>query len=629
MYSKLDYLKSFFLERTPGRRKLFFLLVDTILIVFSLWFAFMLRFDWHIPPEYMKILQYGWLLAIVTKLPMLYLWGCYRLTWAYVSVREIFNVLKASTTGSLIFGSLLFYLRDFPFLMGFPRSIPILDMILCFFFIGSFRSLKRVYLAFTYGKRFSGGKRTLIIGAGDAGEQLARSVLRKSQRSHYLIGFIDDHPNKLGIRIHGIKVLGSRRDLPHLVENYHVQSILIAIPSANSTVIRETVALAKEAGVFEVRTLPVYSELVTGKVSFRDIRDVQLKDLLGRKPVDIQSEKMARFFHGKTVLVTGAGGSIGSEMCRQLCRFRPRALILVDQDETGLFMINRELVELDSREIHPYLANVQDRARMRKILSDTRPHIIFHSAAYKHVIVMEQHPEEAVRNNVLGTKVMGELAIECGVERFVLISTDKAVNPTSVMGAAKRVAELLVTRLNRLSPTRFMSVRFGNVLGSRGSVIPIFRDQINRGGPITITDSKMKRYFMIPSEAVLLVFQAALMGEGGEVFVLDMGEPVRILDLAHELIKLSGLEPEKDIAIVYTGKNAGEKYFEDILTAEEGTSVTQNRQIFKAHISNGKSDSILSDRIDQLISSIQDMDHDKIRTLLKEIVPTYSSHSWS
>jgi FlaA1/EpsC-like NDP-sugar epimerase len=382
--------------------------------------------------------------------------------------------------------------------------------------------------------------------------------------------------------------------------------------------------MARESGVSDIRTLPAFSDLLISKVGAAQLREVQLEDLLGRQPVELNARELEAFFKGKRILVTGAGGSIGSEICRQLCRFEPASVILVEQEETALFHIHHDLFRAGFAGVTPCLADIRNVKRMSQVFAETKPQVVFHAAAFKHVEMMERHPCEGVQNNILGTQTVAELAKAHGVEYFVLISTDKAVNPTSVMGATKRAAELVVTALDQKGGgTRFLAVRFGNVLGSRGSVLPLFREQLKRGGPLTLTDPRMKRYFMIPSEAVLLVFQAVAMGRGGEVLVLDMGEPVKILDLAHELIRHSGLEPDRDIPIVFTGIKPGEKLFEDILTAEEGTSATQNKKIFQARVHPPADAARFRRGLAELAEAAEAGDAASALRLLKELVPTF------
>ncbi|MBI4057430.1 MAG: polysaccharide biosynthesis protein [Elusimicrobia bacterium] len=614
-------IRSFF-KRTPATRLCFFILGDASLILTSLWLALLLRFEGTIPPYSLAALQAVFFLALAAKIPVLYFMRTYRFSWAFVSIREALTLFKACTLGSLLFSTALFFTKHDPTLSHMPRSIPILDFAISFLLIGGFRCSKRIYLSYTRYHSNGGRKRTLIVGAGDAGEQLLRSLLHVKMNPYAVRGFVDDNPFKRGCSIHGFPILGSRQEIPQLVYKWKIETLLIALPSAGSEVIRDTVDLARKSGIQDIRTLPVFSDIVSGRIRASDIREIRLEDLLGRQPVQVDTAEMADYFRGKVVLVTGAAGSIGSELCRQLFRFSMRSLILVDQDETALFNIHRELTQQDSHEVHYVLGNIQDRQKMSGVLSRFRPHIILHSAAFKHVRIMDAHPDEAIKNNVRGTLNMGELACEMGVERFVLISTDKAVNPTGVMGASKRVAEIICMNLNKRGSTHFMAVRFGNVLGSRGSVLPILSEQLQKGVPLTITDPRMKRYFMIPSEACLLVLQAAVMGKGGEVFVLDMGQPVKILDLVNELIRFAGLDPQ-NVPIKFTGAAPEEKLFEDILTAEEGTVATQNNRIFRAQLSSSLNPAEFEKNVAKIITLAERAKTDQIIATLKGLLPTY------
>jgi FlaA1/EpsC-like NDP-sugar epimerase len=563
---------------------LFFLTIDVLLIALSMWLAFLFRFEWTIPQRYLGDLWILILIALGMKIPIFYLQGLYQLSWSYVSVQELLSVFKGVLYSSFLLGTAFFILRPvFPEL-AFPRSILFIDFLLALFFIGGFRSAKRVWLQFV--KNFPlGGKRTLIVGAGDAGEQLLRSMLKSSNTNYLPIGFVDDDPAKQGTSIQGVKVLGTREEIPQLVGDHDIEELLIAIPSSSPKVIKETVELGRRARVKSMKILPDISELLSGSVGLADVREVQLEDLLEREPVRIDTHEIENYLKDKAVLVTGAAGSIGSELCCQSVRFQPKKLIMLDHEETGLFEINRKIEDkfpkLDRVAI---LGDVKDEGKMRRVFTQHSPQVVFHAAAYKHVGMMKEHPDEAVKNNVFGTLTVGKAAIEAGAERFILISTDKAVNPVGIMGMSKRVAEMVIQDLGHRGPTNFSAVRFGNVMGSRGSVIPIFKEQIKHRGPVTVTNPEMRRYFMMTSEAVLLVLQAGAIGKGGEVFVLDMGEPVNILDLAREIIKLSGYEPDKDIPISLIGAGEDEKMFEDILTAEEGSEATQHEQIFTARM---------------------------------------------
>jgi FlaA1/EpsC-like NDP-sugar epimerase len=419
-----------------------------------------------------------------------------------------------------------------------------------------------------------------------------------------------------------LRVLGGRASLPSIVRQHKIEAVLIAIPSGTSRLIRNIVSAARQAGVGEIRTIPSLDQILDGHVSFTDLREVQLADLLGRKEVKIDTGAVERWLHGRTVLVTGAAGSIGSELCRQIVRFRPRELVLMDCDETGLFNVEREMKDLGQRAT-TLLIDVRDTDSVAHAFRTIRPHVVFHAAAYKHVGLMERHPEQAVSVNVRGTHIVAAAAADVGVEKFVLISTDKAVNPASVMGATKRVAEQVCLALNGRGSTRYLAVRFGNVLGSRGSVVPLFQDRIRRGEPLTIRGRNMRRYFMAVSEAVLLVLQAGAAGQGGEIFVLDMGEPVQIVDLARELIRLSGLEPDKDVPIVFADPEPGEKEHEELLAAEEGTIATPHERIFAARGAPQVSADALFASVDALEETLKRHDFAGILETLRTLVPTY------
>jgi FlaA1/EpsC-like NDP-sugar epimerase len=467
-------------------------------------------------------------------------------------------------------------------------------------------------------------KSTLIIGAGNAGEQIVRDM-RRSKDSPYLpVAFVDDDPAKKKVFIHGIKVVGNRKEIPKMVKDLGIEVAVLAMPSVPSKEIRDIVSYLHKAGINEIRIIPGTKEIMSRNISILDIKKIDLKDLLNREPIEIEYSQVRKSLKGKRILITGAGGSIGAELGRQIAQFDPELLALLDFDETELFHISHEIKENHSGfSVLPVLGDIVNKDKMTAVFKQVNPHLVFHAAAYKHVPVIEDFPEEAIRVNILGTKILGELSQHYGTEKFVFISTDKAVNPTSVMGASKRVAEMVVTGLNHQERTQFVAVRFGNVLGSRGSVIPIFQEQIKKGGPVTVTHPEMKRYFMTISEAVLLVLQAGSMGNGGEVLVLDMGEQVKIYDVACELIRLSGLEPHKDIPIVFTGIRPGEKLFEEVLTAEEGVEPTDHPKIFKAKIKQSFSQGFLNEKIEELHKLAQVQDRNAIIQTIQKIVLTY------
>jgi FlaA1/EpsC-like NDP-sugar epimerase len=467
-------------------------------------------------------------------------------------------------------------------------------------------------------------KKTLIIGAGNAGEQIVRDMRRTKDSPYLPVAFVDDDPAKKKVMIHGIKVVGNRKDIPQIVRNLDVALAVIAMPSVPSEEIRTIVSFLHKAGISEIRIIPGTREIMSRNISILDIKKIDLKDLLSREPVEIEYSQLRKNLEGKKILITGAGGSIGAELGRQIAQFDPNLLALLDFDETELFHISQELRESHpGLKLFPVLGDILNKEKMAALFHEMTPQLVFHAAAYKHVPVMENFPEEAIRVNILGTRILADLSLQCGVEKFIFISTDKAVNPTSLMGASKRVAEMVITDLNHQEKTHFVAVRFGNVLGSRGSVIPIFQEQIKKGGPVTITHPDMKRYFMTIPEAVLLVLQAGSMGHGGEVFVLDMGEQAKIYDVACELIRLSGLEPHKDIPVVFTGIRPGEKLFEEVLTAEEGVEPTTHPKIYKAKIKRSLGPDILREKIEKLEILAQMRDRKAIVRTFQEIISTY------
>lgn len=568
-------------------------------------------------------------ILLVVKLLTLSAFGIYRIGLAYLGFKDVIQIIKAVTVGSAIFSVLALALWNADvWTYGFPMLIS--DYLLSLIFIGGIRAARRTYLQVFKKEIVTEGHqkiRALLAGAGNAGELTLRALLHEPNSNYDTICFIDDDPSKLGMTIHGVPVLGNRHDIPRLVKDKDIQEILITMPSVKQFIFRDIIQIARKAGLQKIRVLPALYSFIDGKVSASDLRDVQVEDLLGRDPVKIDTGEIESYIMDKVVLVTGGAGSIGSELCNQIASFRPERLVVIDQEETGLFQLRRDLIQrFPMLNLHVMVADIQDKARINSIFERFKPQAVFHAAAYKHVGMMEEHPIEAVKNNVLGTAVVGEAACIYGADKFVLISTDKAVNPTCVMGATKRMAEIVIQNLNQRNACKFVAVRFGNVLGSRGSVVPIFREQIQRGGPVTITHPEMRRYFMTPSEAAILVLQAGAISNGGEVLVLDMGTPVAIVDLAREMIRLAGLEPDKDIQIVYTQPSPGEKMFEDILTAEEGTLATKHQRIYVAKTpsdSNGRQKNLWS-ILDQLQVLANGDDRRAIMKTLCEMVPNFT-----
>lgn len=596
---------------------------DAILFIFALYLSYLLRFEGVIPKNELPQFFYSLPLFVGIKLLTYYFLQIYRFTWSYVGLYELLKIFKVQTLCSLLISAIILFLTYEKSFKGFPRSVLLIDYALSLILVGGFRISKRVYL---HSKKYplTEQKKTLIIGAGNAGEQIVRDMRRTKDSLYLPLAFVDDDPAKKKVLIHGIKVMGNRNDIPDIVKDLEVEMAVIAMPSVPSQEIWDIVSYLHKAGINEIRIIPGTKEIMSRNISILDVKKIDVKDLLSREPIEIEYSQVEKSLKGKRILITGAGGSIGAELGRQIAQFDPELLALLDFDETELFHISQEIKENHSGlSLLPVLGDILNKEKMTAIFDRVIPQLVFHAAAYKHVPVIEDYPEEAIRVNILGTKILGELSQDYGVEKFIFISTDKAVNPTSVMGASKRVAEMVVTDLNHQDKTQFVAVRFGNVLGSRGSVIPIFQEQIKKGGPVTVTHPEMKRYFMTIPEAVLLVLQASSMGKGGEVLVLDMGEQVKIYDVACELIRLSGLEPHKDIPIIFTGIRPGEKLFEEVLTAEEGVEATVHRKIFKAKIKRSSSEEILNEKIEKLRNFAQTQDRAAIVQTLQEIIPTF------
>ena len=610
-------------KKTTVTRNIFFILTDVILIAVSVWLAFLIRFDGLVPAQYLHFIFETAGLAIIFTIPIFYSQGLYSFSWSYVSASELISLFKATSISFLFLGAAIYISKDFTSFASFPRSIIFISYIFVFVLCGALRFAKRIYLHIIGSNRLLKKEKILIIGAGDAGEQILRSMLSAVNSPYTPVGFIDDSSIKQNITIHGLRVLGKIEDIQKIVKKYQIEQMVIALPSASGKTIKNAIENGKKAGLKKIKITPPITEIINGHLSLRSLKDVGVEDLLGRERVSLEIKQIENFIKDKVVLITGAAGSIGSELSRQTAKFNPSLLMLLDQDETGIFNISEELKnKFPHLEIKSLVANILDRKKIEEVFKNFGPKIIFHAAAYKHVPLMEAQPDEAVKNNIFGVKNLAEVSLENNVEKFVFISTDKAVNPTSVMGATKRVGEMICQAYNQKNNVKFISVRFGNVLNSRGSVMPTFKEQIRKGGPVEVTHPKMKRYLMLISEACLLVMQAGSMGRGGEVFVLDMGEPVKILDLAKEMIKLSGLELDKDIAIVFTKPRPGEKLFEEILTAEEGTVATQNQKIFMANLSN--IDSVkLEKKIEELKKIVGSPQDEKIISILRSFLPHY------
>lgn len=563
--------------------------------------------------------------VVFVQVSTLFLLGAYSIIWRYISISDV----KVFAYAALVSGGILIALR---FLLNFttyniwqmPISVIAIDTILGFGGLLGLRVLRRFLYEVAERKpgehkRILKKKKALLVGAGRTGATLVRELGGRADNELDIWGFVDDDPRSKGGRVSGFKVLGTTDDLPRFVDEIGVEEVVITLDNGGGKEIRRIVDLCSELGV-RTRILPGLEELALGKVSINRLRDVQIEDLLGRDPIELETANLSGLLKDRTVLVTGAGGSIGSELVRQISKYGPSKLLLVERSEFAMFEITRELGDLDLGErLVPLIADICDPDRMTQIFAEYRPAVVFHAAAHKHVSLMEGNVAEAVKNNTFATQELGRLAGENGVSHFVLISTDKAVNPTSVMGASKRLAEIAVQDLNHRYDTRFVAVRFGNVLGSAGSVVPIFQDQIRKGGPVKVTHPEMTRYFMTIPEASQLVLQAAALGQGGEIFVLDMGEPVKVLDLARDMIRLSGLVPFEDIDIVFTGVRQGEKLFEELEMTGEDLERTRHPKIYI-----GKIATFTSEEVAQMFSSFRRAvtanDEVKVRWLFNQML---------
>lgn len=598
-------------------RGLFFLIGDTFALILSALAAFAIltsyvTSDRPFPVEYTSLLIGSVLFGLIV-------FRMYVVNWRYTSLREMVRIVCGVTLGGLIsLGIAEFLLTPGTFEYVFTALV----IINAFLLIGGFRISKRMYIELISSPKKK-MKHTIIFGGENEGEQILRDILKNDHWNLSVHGIFDDRIMP-GLLLHGTRILGGKKKMIEYIGLNPVDQLIVAFPEIPKKELKEIIDRVKsirpEMGI---KVLPTFHSLTDDPVGVQHIRDISIEDILGREPVKIDMDSIKSSIWGKTVLVTGAGGSIGSELVRQCAKLKPEKLVALDIDETELFYIENELKGTKT-EIIPCVANVTDIQKIDQILGYIQPDVIFHAAAYKHVPMMESFPDEAIKVNVGGTRTLAELSCKHMVEKFVMVSTDKAVNPTNVMGASKRIAEEICMSFNDTCMTKFVSVRFGNVLGSRGSVVPLFIEQIKNGGPITVTDPEMKRYFMTIPEAVLLVMQAGSMGDGGEVFVLDMGEPVKIIDMAKDLIRLHGLEPEKDINIEITGLRPGEKLYEELLNAEEGVKKTDHEEIFKAICSRKLSIDELNSKIDYLFEMIQNDNTDSIKYLIREIVPTYT-----
>ena len=609
------------------------ILADVVLLAISYFSAYVVRFEAHIGASELLVIKQTIVPILLCKLAVFYFFNLYRGMWRYTGIVDLLNVIKAVLVSSAIIITVLLMLSRF---QGFSRSVFIIDAVFSLILIAGIRLVIRLLLSTTTFSLNKNGintnehKKMIIIGAGDAGEKVAREIYDNPSMRYKIVGFVDDDKNKIGKHIHGIKVCGMVDDLKEIVKNEGVDEILIAAPSAVGKDMRRIVEICDSTKI-PYKTLPGMGEIIDGKVSIKTIRDISYRDLLGRPPVRLENVKISEFLKNKCVLITGAGGSIGSELCRQICKYGPSLVILFDVGESNLYSIQMELKHVVTYlKYRAVLGRIQDKRLVDDVFRKYKPDVVFHAAAYKHVPLVERNPWEAVYSNIIGTDIIVKAAIAHKVDRFVLVSTDKAVRPTSVMGASKRVTEKIV-RAYQSGSTKFMAVRFGNVIGSSGSVIPLFRHQIEKGGPVTVTHPEITRFFMTIEESAQLILQAFTMGDGGEIFILEMGTPVKIVDMARDLIRLSGKEPDTDIEIKFIGLRPGEKLYEELITEGEGIVKTDHEKILVLRDESLSGDIEHYNKLDRLDEQIRELTHladmhdaKGIKAKLKGIVPEYA-----
>lgn len=604
------------------KKALLLMMLDVVFVNLSYYLALYLRFDGNIEQQYLQIYIHNAVLITILKIAVFYYFKLYKSIWKYASVEELMNVVVACIVSNAAILSFLF-IKQTPL----PRSVYIITTMIDIILVGgarfSYRALRRIKNG-NLGTA-NGHKKIMIIGGGDAGAMVIREYKNHTQLNSKPVVIIDDDDKKQGQVIKGVPVLGKRADIPALAEKMGIDEIIIAIPSVSKKEIGSIVEICKKTKC-KLKILPGIYEIIDGQVSIKKIRDVQIEDLLGRDEVKLNIDEISSYIEGKNILVTGGGGSIGSELCRQIARFKPRKLVIFDIYENNAYDIQNELLRrYKDLNLGVIIGSIRDKKRINEIIEKEKPDVIFHAAAHKHVPLMESNPREAIKNNVFGTLNLAQAADRYGVKRFVMISTDKAVNPTNVMGATKRICEMIIQSMNEISKTEFVAVRFGNVLGSNGSVIPLFKKQIEEGGPVTVTHPDVVRYFMTIPEAAQLVIQAGAMANGGEIFILDMGEPVKIIDLAKDLIRFSGFEPNVDIPIKITGLRPGEKLFEELLLDEEGIKGTKHNKIYigKPTYIDYK---LLLKSINELGNVAENGEDKDIKGYLKSIVPSYTEY---
>ncbi len=609
-----------------------------LLLTGSLFLAYLIRFDFHLPQPHSLLLYQILPFVLIVKIVCFYFFDLYRGMWRYTSIADLLNIIKASSVSTLVIICLILFSHSR--FIGFPRSVFIMDWCFTVLLISGYRLCIRLYferisndknssiptrqVLTMFFKKMAETKRLLIIGAGNGGEKIYREIHNNDRLQYTVIGFLDDDLTKVGRKIHGVPVLGRIKDIKKIAKKLNADEALIAIPSATSEQMRKILTHCRKSGI-KFKTIPGIGELINGKVTVNTIREVDYRDLLGRDVIRLDEDKIGAYLQGQCVMVTGAGGSIGSELCRQICRFKPDSIVMYERAESPLYEIDHELKQ-DFGDINtiPLLADIQDKKQLKKTFEAYSPQTVFHAAAYKHVPMLEMQPWKAVDNNIQGTANLLEITNKFSVERFVFVSTDKAVRPVNVMGASKRIAEMLIQSQNGcgLSHTKFMTVRFGNVVGSVGSVVPLFKKQIKKGGPVTVTHPEVARFFMTIPEACQLILQAGAMGRGGEIFLFDMGTSIKIDDMARDLIRLSGFEPEEDIKVEYIGLRPGEKLSEELIIEGEDIVPTTHDKIMALKGTECNLQ-LLNGKIDILTKIAEEQKVEKIKAKLQEIVPEY------
>jgi len=610
-------------QKNTKKRIILFIISDILLISLSIWLAFFLRFDGNIPPKQLLLMRNFIIFTNFLTIPIFYYFRLYHFSWNLISIFTLLSLIKALATDFILIGTILFFSRE-RFFVGFPRSVFLISAFLIFLTCGGIRFSKRVIKEFL--PKASSGRKTLIVGAGKAGGQLLRNILSEAKDSYNLIGLIDDDLNKQGIFIHNIRVRGTTKDIPKIVKEFNIERVIIAIPSAWGDEISRIYKFCHQVKV-PVSIVPPVSELLNRQISISQIRKIQPEDILGREPIKLDSTEINRYLEGKCIMITGAAGSIGSELSRQIAEYDIKELLLIDKEETALYELTCKLKKTsNNKKLSFYLNDIKNEQCMKRIFTEKKPDIIFHAAAYKHVPVLEKEVIEGVINNVEATVRLAEMAMEFKTKQLVYISTDKAVNPTSVMGTTKRIGELFIKSLNKQNITDFIAVRFGNVFASRGSVIPIFEKQIKEGGPVTVTHPECLRYFMTIPEAVQLILKAGTSGRNGNLYILDMGEPLNLQEIAKKLIEFHSNGEKIDIE--YIGLRPGEKLVEELHYEYENLARINDSKLFLVADGNENGEETkLVEKIEELIKQANLYDKDRVIEKLKELVPEYKQPS--